>query len=161
MGHTERMVKDMGWTKREPVSNLVVLGDDDGQVKKVGGLLASLKQDTMYPARNNYELVQKDGSSLWLAGSASIGRQVGPTDVGKFLKCEFMGWGSSKNGKFKEIDVVIWDGEPTDDMKKWPRWKEVAAKAANGNGASKGEQPPAHTDADHEEDEGDDGDLPF
>lgn len=150
----------MGWQKREPVSNLVVLGDDDGQVKKVGGLLASLKQDTMYPARNNYELIQKDGSSLWLAGSASIGRQLGPQDVGKFVKAEFVKWGSSKNGKFKEIDVVIWDGEPTEDMKKWPRYKEITALARHANGNGKPEEPPPLTDADAPQDDEDDG-LPF
>jgi 1,2-phenylacetyl-CoA epoxidase PaaB subunit len=150
----------MGWTKREPVSNLVVLGDDDGQVKKVGGLLAAMKQDTMYPARNNYEIIQKDGTSLWLAGSASIGRQLGSQDVGKFVKCEFMGWGKAKQGKFKEIDVVLWDGEPTDDMKKWPRWKEISTLAKNGNGTPKQDEPPPHTDDDQTPDDEDDG-LPF
>ena len=117
----------MGWTKREPVSNLVVLGDDEGQTKKVAGLLLKLTQDTMYPARNNYELVQKNGESITLAGCASLSRQIGVTDVGHFVKCEFKGWGHSANGKFKDIEVFIWNDEPTADMKAWPRWRESQA----------------------------------
>jgi hypothetical protein len=120
----------MGWSKREAVSNLVVLGDDEGTVKKVGGLLAAVNQDTVYAGRMNYELVQKNGESIMLAGSASLGRQIGPTDVGKFLKAEFIGWGKSANGKFKEIAVYIWDGEPNDDMKKWPRFAEFQKNGA-------------------------------
>jgi len=144
----------MGWNKREPVSNLVVLGDDEGQTEKVAGLLMSTKQDNMYPARMNYELVQKSGESIWLAGSASIGRQLGPTDVGKFVKCRFTGWGKSKNGKFKEIEVIVWDGEVTADMKAWPRWAEVAKNP----GAAGVPTAPVE---DYPEQAPDDDDLPF
>jgi hypothetical protein len=115
----------MGWTKREPVGNLVVLGDDEGQVEKVGGLLAALTQDTMYPGRNNYELVQRNGESVTLAGCASLSRQIGLTDIGHFIKCQFKGWGKSANGKFKDIEVLIWNDEPTAEMRAWPRYAEV------------------------------------
>ena len=137
----------MTWQKRDPVSNLVVLGDDDGQVQKIGGLLVGLRQDAQYPSRHNYEIVKRDGESVWLAGSASLGRQLGPNDAGKFIKCEFVGWGKSANGKFKQIDVVVWDGEPTADMKKWPQYGETLEDA-----------PPV--DEGQAEDEPDD-DLPF
>ncbi len=143
----------MAWSKREPVSNLVVLGDDEGQVKKVGGLLASVKQDAQYPSRSNYELIQKDGESIMLAGSASIGRQLFPGDIGRFVKLTFMGWGSSKNGKFKEIEVNVFDGEPTDDMKKWPRYAELSRKP-KGESAD-GDPGPTDTGDDF------DDDLPF
>lgn len=119
----------MGWTKQESVaSNLVTLGDDDGHVKKVGGLLAAIKQDPNPKYKNPlYELVQKDGSSVLLAGSASLSRQIHDDHVGKFLKAEFTGWGTSPNGKFKAIDVYVWTDEPTAEMKKWPRWAELNA----------------------------------
>lgn len=123
----------MAWTKRDPVSNLVVLGDDEGNVRRVSGLLASVKQDTMYPNRHNYEIVKKDGDSLMLAGSASLSRQIAPSDVGKFLKAEFTGWGKSANGKFKIIDVQLWEGAPTPEMKVWPRWDELSG---NGKAAT-------------------------
>ena len=156
------------WKKRDPVSNLVVLGDDEGQAKKAAGLLASLKQDSQYPSRSNYELVQKDGTSVWLAGSASIGRQVFPADVGKFVKATFKGWGNSANGKFKDIEVLIYDGEPTAEMKKWPRWAEVNAapkKGAKAEAEPAPEPAPAPTDDDFSDfpeavDALDDG-LPF
>jgi len=113
------------WKTREPTTDLVILGDDTGHVKKVAGLLADTRQDQRYPSRLQYELVQKSGDSLWLAGSASIDNQMGPGDVGKFVKLAFLGWGSSKNGKFKQIEVRVWDGPPTDEMMKWPRWKDL------------------------------------
>lgn len=139
----------MGWNKREPVSNLVILGDDEGNVKKVGGLLAAVTQDSMYPNRHNYELVQKNGDSINLAGSASLSRQIAPGDVGKFLKAEFIGWGKSANGKFKQIVVYLWDGEPNEEMRKWPRFAEF-----HGNG--KGEEADFPNPADDP-----DSDLPF
>jgi hypothetical protein len=144
----------MAWTKREPTSNLVVLGDDEGQVKKVGGLLLSMRQDAQYPSRQNYEIVQRNGDCIWLAGSASLGRQLFPGDVGKFVKCEFTGWGKSANGKFKMIDVNVYDGEPTEDMKKWPHFGEAAKR---GDDEPERERP-------EDQDEfaaGGDGDLPF
>ena len=118
----------MVWGKRESVSDLVVLGDDEGNIRRVAGLLAAVTQDRTYPSRMNYELVQKNGDSINLAGSASLGRQIGPADVGKFLKAEFVGWGKSANGKFKEITVHVWDDEPTAEMKQWPRWAELNGK---------------------------------
>ena len=146
----------MSWEKRDPVTDLVVLGDDEGQVRTAGGLLASTKQDSMYPSRLNYELVQKDGSSRWLAGSASIGRQLSPSDVGRFIKAKFVGWGKSANGRFKEIEVMIWQGEPTDEMKDWPRWAEV-----NDSGQQDDEPPLDETQAAVYADDEDDSDLPF
>jgi len=143
----------MTWNKREPVTNLVILGDDEGQVRKVGGLLASTKQDAAYPSRSNYELVQRNGDSIWLAGSASLGRQLSPHDVGKFVKAEFKGWGKAAQGKFKNIEVLVYEGEPTADMKQWPRWKEL--QHHNGGQAV---PPPVEDDDDSLED---DDDLPF
>jgi len=122
----------MSWQKRESVSsNLVTLGDDEGHVKRVSGLLAAVRQDPNPKYKNPvYELVQKNGDSVLLAGSASLSRQIFETDIGKFLKAEFLKWGTSPNGKFKEIEVNIWDGEPTDAMKAWPRWKEFQKNGA-------------------------------
>lgn len=114
----------MSWAKREAVSNLVVLGDDEGQKKKVGGLLVGMPRDQGYPDKVNYQLVQKDGEVALLSGSASLARQINEHDVGKFIKCEFQGWGRSGNGKFKVIEVNVWEGEPNDEMKAWPRFAE-------------------------------------
>ena len=141
----------MTWEKRDPISNLVILGDDEGQVQKVGGLLASIRQDNQYPSRHNYELVKQNGESVWLAGSASLSRQIFPADVGKFIKCMFLGWGKSANGKFKQIEVRIYSGEPTAEMKAWPRYGEVPRGVAD-------DAPPPDTSQANEED---DDDLPF
>lgn len=121
----------MAWAKREPVTNLVVLGDEEGNVKKTGGLLIGCPKDRMYPDKTNYELVKQDGEVVTLSGSASLRNQIGEGDIGKFVKMEFTGWGKSANGKYKAIDVFVYDGEPTDAMKQWPRYAEFA------NGAKK------------------------
>ena len=116
----------MGWAKRESVNeDLVILGDKPENKKKAAGLLASVKPDRQFPDNFNYELVQKDGSTITLAGSASINRTLSAADVGKFVRAEFMGWGASPNGKFKQIEVQVWEGEITEEMKKWPRWSEL------------------------------------
>ena len=153
-----------GWTKREPVSNLVILGDDEGCATKAQGLLAALTQDTMYPQRSNYELVQKNGESIHLAGSASLSRQIGPADVGKFVRCEFKGWGKAAAGKFKMIEVNIYEGEPTDALKAWPRWAELNSPKPKAKPEA-AKAVPAKADDDFSDFPGtsslDDDDLPF
>lgn len=116
------------WKERKSTSDLTVLGDDEGHVRNVGGLLTAVRQDTMYPSRSNYELTQRNGDVLWLAGSASLSRQLGPVDVGHFIKASFEGWGQSPNGKFKNIHVSVYEGEPTPVMLAWPGYAEMHAK---------------------------------
>lgn len=116
----------MSWTKRDPVTDLVILGDDEGSIHAIGGLLLDVTQDAQYPQRSNYRIAKKNGDTVTLAGSASLSRQIFPHDVGKFLKCHFLGWGKSANGKFKQIEVAIWDGEPTEDMKAWPKYRQAS-----------------------------------
>lgn len=117
----------MSWSKREAVSNLVILGDGEDQKKKVGGLLIGMPHDRTYPDKVNYEIIQRDGETILLSGSASLSRQINDGDLGKFVKCEFTGWGKSGNGKFKIIDVNVWEGEPTADMRLWPGYAEIHA----------------------------------
>lgn len=115
----------MGWSKREVSANLVILGDAEGQVRKVGGLLAAVTPDPRYPDNRRYELVQKDATSKIVAGSASVNSQLGPGDVGKFVKLSFEGWGKSANGRFKTITVEVYEGEASGEMKSWPRFGEL------------------------------------
>lgn len=144
----------MGWQKREVSANLVVIGDAEGNARKAGGLLVAVTKDPRYPDNRRYELVQKDGTSKSVAGSASINSQLGVDDVGKFVKLEFEGWGSSGNGKFKKITVEVHDGEsPSPEMKAWPRYSEFhgAGKATPAAGDPEPVEPP----------EDEDDDLPF
>lgn len=147
----------MSWTKREPTTDLVILGDDEGCIRKIGGLLVGMAQDQQYPQRSNYRITKKDGDTVTLAGSASLSRQIFPHDVGKFIACEFLGWGKSPNGKFKQIEVRIWDGEPTEDMKAWPGYREFHAPKPGANSAGA----PASFDDFAAGDTDADDDLPF
>lgn len=156
----------MTWSKREAVTNLVILGDGPDNKKKVGGLLIATPFDRMYPDKMNYTIVQKDGEEIVLSGSASLGRQLSESDIGKFVKCEFNGWGKSANGKYKVIDVNVWEGDVTEDMKKWPRYGEFkaptqaekrVAKAAPATAPTKGNEFEDFPDALPYEDD----DLPF
>jgi hypothetical protein len=130
----------MGWTKREVEGDLVILGDAEGHVKQAGGLLVAIKPDPMYPNNRRYTLVRENGEEFVVPGSASINRQLSPNDVGHFIKLEFVGWGKSANGKFKEIAVHVWDGAPNERMAKWPRYDEFK------NGGKNGSPPPAVRD---------------
>lgn len=141
----------MGWTKREVEQNLVILGDGEGNVAKVSGLLASVKPDPRYPDNKRFELIDRDGTAKSVAGSAAINSQLGAQDIGRFVRLVFTGWGKSPNGRFKVIDVFVYDGDITDDMRKWPQWTELNSK----NGAANlSEKPSALADADPD-------DLPF
>ena len=156
----------MAWAKREPVTNLVVLGDEEGNKKKVGGLLIGCPKDRMYPDKTNYELVQQDGEVQVLSGSASLRNQIGEADVGKFVKMEFTGWGKSANGKYKAIEVFVYDGELTDVMKKWPRLAEFQNGAAKPKEKAKAAAPASGGADDFEEWPSgglveEDDDLPF
>lgn len=115
----------MTWTKREVDTNLVILGDAEGNVRKVGGLLASIRPDLRYPDNRRYELVQQNATVKSVAGSTSINSQLGPADVGKFVKLEFVGWGSGANGKFKKIDIQVFEGDVSEQMKTWPHYAEL------------------------------------
>jgi len=139
-----------GWTKREVDTNLVILGDGEGNVIKAAGLLAGITPDRRYPDNKRYELVQIDGTSRSVAGSASINSQLGTNDIGRFIKLTFMGWEKGGNGKYKKIDVEVYEGEPTPAMKNWPRYLEIQNKA-NGIEPAPMPQQPAE----------DDSDLPF
>jgi hypothetical protein len=153
----------MSWGKREVNENYVALGDDEGQVKKVGGILVRLVPNTMFDKKIDYEFVDKDGDLALLSGSASLSRQLSHADCGKFFKAEFEGWGKSANGKFKQIAVYVWDGEPTDGMKQWPGFGKYYGKAQQENGATKGAKKSDPLDEvpeslDHDDN---DDDLPF
>ena len=152
-----------GWEERDS-GKLVILGDGKDQQKKVAGLLAAIKQDRTYPDNFRYELIQQDGTALDLAGTTTINSKIGKHDIGRFVKVEFVGWESGKRQRYKNFKVLIFTGAPTDEMKAWPRWKELneqggAAKAQAAAPAPKHEEAPLPEDV-PPEDEGD-SDLPF
>lgn len=121
----------MGFVKREVLDNLVILGDDDGNVRRAGGIFVRLVANTQFDKpKTDYEFVDKAGELQILSGSATLQRQITADDMGKFFKAEFEGWGRSANGKFKKIAVYIWDGEPTEQMKQWPKFSEYYGKGA-------------------------------
>lgn len=145
----------MGWTERE-AGAVVVLGDGEGQVRRVAGLLASVKQDPRYPDNRRFELVQKDGTSKYLAGFTALNSQLGQADVGHFVKIEFVGWEGQGGNRWKKPKVEVYEGEPTAEMRSYPRWREL-------NEAPKRQNVPVPNDEDvpPEELEQPDDDLPF
>lgn len=148
----------MGWEKREPVTDLVILGDSEGDRKRVGGLLIAMPRDKGYD-KTNYQLVQQNGDVLTVSGSASIARQINEQDIGKFVKLTFTGWGKSPNGKFKAIEVNVWEGEATPEMRAWPQYGETKKNGKPPVAAKDGEIPSDFSDFDNAPP--DDDDLPF
>lgn len=160
-----------GWQKRESASNLVVLGDDKEQTRRTGGLLLAIEPDRRYPEKDNYRIITQKGEEILISGSANLARQISKGDLGKFVKLEFSGWERSPNGKYKVIDVSVFDGELSDVMKKWPRLAEVqaslrAAPAAKAGASTRPDKQPAQQQHDEFEDfpsalAEEDDDLPF
>ncbi len=113
-----------GWKKREN-TDAVGIGDKDGQQKKAGGLLVEIRSNIGENKSHVYELVQKDGESLQVWGSTTIDGKLNPSDIGKFVKLEYLGMETGKSGRdYKNIDVSVWDAPLTDMMKEWPRVEE-------------------------------------
>ena len=142
-----------GWNKRE-IADGIGIGEKEGQRRAAGGLLAEIRTDVGDNNSNIYELVQKDGASLYVWGSATIDGKLRASDIGKFVKMKYLGMAKGKSGRtYKDIDVAGWDAPLTDAMKEWPRVGEFS-----GEGAAK----PADDFEDFPEgsDEEDD-DLPF
>jgi hypothetical protein len=148
----------MTWQERQ-MEDAIALGDDTmkGQKLKAGGLYKERRETDTGMI---YTFVQKDGEEKHVWGSAAIDNQIRETDMGKFIKLEFHGWGVTKRGqKFKQITVSVWDGPPTDEMRKWPQWEEMHKKLRN---AEHGDNEPpldptqGEVDGPDEED-----DLPF
>jgi len=115
----------VAFVKRTVAENFISLGDGEGDVKSVGGILTKFVENRQFAKpKTDYEFVDKDGKLQVLSGSASLARQIHADDMGKFFKATFEGWGKSNNGNFKQIAVYIWDGEPTEVMKQWPKFDQ-------------------------------------
>ena len=119
----------MGWSKRE-IPDGVGIGQEEGQQKKAGGLLVQITRDVGENHSTVYELVQNDGDSLQVWGSTTIDSKLNSSDIGKFVKLEFLGIAVGKSGRrYKDIEVSVWDEELTDAMKEWPRAEEFYSDA--------------------------------
>ncbi|KKK86228.1 hypothetical protein LCGC14_2765370, partial [marine sediment metagenome] len=55
----------------------------------------------------------------------TIDGKLNDSDIGKFVKMEFLGMATGNSGrKYKDIEVSVWDADLTDVMKEWPRVEE-------------------------------------
>ncbi len=143
-----------GWKKRE-ITDGIGIGEKDGQRRAAGGLLVEIRTDVGENNSTIYELVQKDGASLQVWGSATIDGKLRSSDIGRFVKMKYLGMAKGKSGRtYKDIDVAVWDAPLTDVMKEWPRVGEFS-----GEGAAK----PADDFEDFPEalDDDEDDSLPF
>jgi hypothetical protein len=119
----------MGFVKREVAENFVSLGEGEGDVRQVGGILTRFVENKHFDKpKTDYEFIDKNGELQVLSGSASLARQIHSEDLGKFFKATFEGWGKSANGKFKQIAVFIWEGELNPAMKAWPKLDQYYGK---------------------------------
>lgn len=106
--------------------NLVVLGDQKGQVKACGGLLIAITQDPKYKDKVRYLLVFKDGDEYELAGNAALSQRISSQQIGCITKFKFAGWSTGSGNKAKIIEVRSLPRENTsDELKKmFPRWHD-------------------------------------
>ena len=120
----------MSWEKQE-TPEAIGIGDGKDQKPKAGGLLAEVRE---VEGDNGpfmvYDFVQRDGTTQAVYGSSAIDRELkSGVHVGRFIKLVFKERVAGKKGReFKDIDVEIWKGDPTDDMRAWPRFEELQPK---------------------------------
>ncbi len=129
----------MTWTERETPDG-VGIGEGKGQQKKAGGLLVEIHYKVGKHSSTVYDLVQQDGEILRVWGSTVIDGKLNPSDVGKFVKLEYLSTITGKAGAdYKDIRVSVWDAELTDVMQEWPRVEEFYT-AKEGVAAMDGEE---------------------
>jgi hypothetical protein len=122
----------MAWTTRQPPDNLLTLGGKQGNIQQLGGLLAAIVPNTNPKFRNpTYEIIKKSGQRVALAGATTLTNQIGPDDVGRFIKLRYLGMAAGPNGQYKRIEVVVWEGPPTPEMAEWPGYAELQAQLAD------------------------------
>lgn len=114
-----------GWEDRESVEDLYILGGDQGQHKQVSGLLIQTTPDKKYAGNIHFHFEQKDGSVLQVPGSASLLRQLGPQDVGLFVRISYEGMGKSANGRYKIFKVQVYTGAHRPEFLQWPSYKKL------------------------------------
>ncbi len=119
----------MALKPRYPKRDTVTIGDDQekGERPYVYGLLADIRGHEKFADKKVYEIVEEDGTSALVSGCGALDAQIGPDCIGAFVELTFTSWGANDRGKFRSIKVQ-WDNEPTEDMKRWPRYDEVQAK---------------------------------
>ena len=119
----------MALKPRYPKRDTVTLGDDQakGERPYVYGLLADIRDHEKFSDKKVYEIVEEDGTNTLVSGCGALDAQLGPECVGAFVELTFTGWGANDRGKFRSVKVQ-WDTEPTEAMKRWPRWKEINKK---------------------------------
>jgi hypothetical protein len=121
------------WKTRElPVDNLVVLGEDKGNVRQTGGLLVGRKPSRIYPNKTNLLVVKEDGTEFEVAGSSTLELQISDADIGLFMKLTYLGKERAGNNTYKKIEVQFFEPEPgqplPDRLRNWPRYAETQAR---------------------------------
>ncbi len=113
-----------GWKERESTDG-VGIGEEKGQRRKAGGLLVEIRYKVGKNKSTVYELIQQDGEGLQVWGSTTIDSKLNQSDIGKFVKLEYLGMAMGNSGRnYKDIRVSVWDADLTDTMREWPRVDE-------------------------------------
>lgn len=137
----------MAWQRLQGNGGILVLGDQDGQIREVEGTLVARRKSELYDGNFLYDLATSTGETLTIAGTAGLNAKLADNKIGFRVRLQFLGWGTTKRGaKFKNIDVAI--DIPEVGTVPTPRALTLARGRADG--------PPLP-----DEDEGLDDDLPF
>ncbi len=109
---------------------LMVIGDQKGQVKAIGGLLIDIMRDPKYHDKVRYLMVFKDGEEYELAGNAALSQRISAKQIGCIIKVRFESWDSSGGNRSKVIKVQSLARENTSDELKamFPRWHDFDGK---------------------------------
>lgn len=118
-----------GWESRSN-DDLFVLGEPrDGQHEKVQGLLIKIEEDRKYEGNYKYHFEQRNGDVLIVPGSTTMNRQIGPQDIGLFMRIKYLGTEKGRNGRFKTFDIQAYTGTDfTEGMREYPSFRRMQEK---------------------------------
>ena len=89
----------------EVTGNLIVLGEKDGQVQSIGGVLKEIRPDRKYEGRSQYVLATPEGEKT-VAGCATLTNKIDESFIGFLLTFRYDGTGTTETGQsFKRVKV--------------------------------------------------------
>ena len=100
----------MTFRTRNSNAPIVAIGEDasKGERPSVTGQLVDVRPSPKYPDNLLYTITLDDGTSVAVAGCASITKHLTAADVNKRVRLTWRGWGRNKSGSpYRDVEVAV------------------------------------------------------
>lgn len=123
---------DDEWESQTDNSPFRKIGDGDGEVLEVRGLLTRVSEDQF--GGPMYHITQSDGSKCRLYSNWGYSPDIKAAAVGEIIIIKFAGWvPQKKSGKLsKRFEVVLFGGDklPPELTEAFPKWRKIPKPAS-------------------------------